>query len=318
MAAATILTWQTRQSNDFNQRQEVERILAVHASLAPVQLPDASGNVQLEQLQSTLEQQLLAEQAAHDSAASSSSGSGSGSSATTSIGAAQLNPIDVLDLPLSVYITCAIEDRLVKTQYRKRSLLVHPDKCSHARAQEAFDLLKKAENTIMDPAKRKRLLGFLIDARAAVFMAKGVRPPKIQTPAGPKLALDAPESAASAAAAAAGMPVTAEAIDAAALEAQFPGLGKEIQTETRKLLFDLVNRDRIRLKNDMERKLAQAERDTAERKRKMEHQKTWEESREERVGNWRKFQQGVGKKKRKKDELPGALPFDPSLLAKKK
>lgn len=33
----------------------------------------------------------------------------------------------------------------IKKIYRKKSLLVHPDKCKHPKAQEAFDVLKKAQ-----------------------------------------------------------------------------------------------------------------------------------------------------------------------------
>jgi DnaJ-class molecular chaperone len=33
----------------------------------------------------------------------------------------------------------------IKKIYRKKSLLVHPDKCKHEKAQEAFDVLKKAQ-----------------------------------------------------------------------------------------------------------------------------------------------------------------------------
>lgn len=48
---------------------------------------------------------------------------------------------------------------LVKKQYRKRSLLIHPDKVTHTDAPKAFDALKQAElvlNSIDDGEESKR------------------------------------------------------------------------------------------------------------------------------------------------------------------
>jgi hypothetical protein len=45
----------------------------------------------------------------------------------------------------------------MKKRYWKLSLLVHPDKCSHPQAQEAFVLLNKAFKELQDPEKRKAM-----------------------------------------------------------------------------------------------------------------------------------------------------------------
>ncbi|XP_050375357.1 uncharacterized protein LOC126792890 [Argentina anserina] len=45
----------------------------------------------------------------------------------------------------------------MKKRYWKMSLLVHPDKCSHPQAQEAFVKLNKAFKDLQDPEKRKVL-----------------------------------------------------------------------------------------------------------------------------------------------------------------
>ena len=45
----------------------------------------------------------------------------------------KLNPYEKLNLRFD----CTIED--VKRQFRKLSLLVHPDKCKHAQASTAFE-----------------------------------------------------------------------------------------------------------------------------------------------------------------------------------
>jgi len=42
----------------------------------------------------------------------------------------------------------------VRRAFRKASLLLHPDKCSHERAREAFELAKKANETLADEAAR--------------------------------------------------------------------------------------------------------------------------------------------------------------------
>ena len=39
--------------------------------------------------------------------------------------------------------------------YRKKSLMIHPDRFKHPRGPEAFDLLKKAETELLDKEKRK-------------------------------------------------------------------------------------------------------------------------------------------------------------------
>ncbi|CAH8328547.1 unnamed protein product [Eruca vesicaria subsp. sativa] len=45
----------------------------------------------------------------------------------------------------------------MKKRYWKLSLLVHPDKCSHPQAKEAFVLLNKAFKELQDPEKRKAM-----------------------------------------------------------------------------------------------------------------------------------------------------------------
>jgi curved DNA-binding protein CbpA len=41
----------------------------------------------------------------------------------------------------------------IKKRYWKVSLLVHPDKCAHPQAQQAFTVLNKAFKEVEDPAK---------------------------------------------------------------------------------------------------------------------------------------------------------------------
>ena len=67
------------------------------------------------------------------------------------------NPLEILELDPELWtnpprnkddIAEWISSRIVKLQFRKKSLIVHPDKCSLPKAPEAFQLLKKAESQV--------------------------------------------------------------------------------------------------------------------------------------------------------------------------
>eukprot|EP01029_Cantina_marsupialis_P028176 TRINITY_DN775821_c0_g1_i1.p1 TRINITY_DN775821_c0_g1~~TRINITY_DN775821_c0_g1_i1.p1 ORF type:complete len:421 (-),score=155.05 TRINITY_DN775821_c0_g1_i1:145-1407(-) len=62
-----------------------------------------------------------------------------------------LNPFTVLQLP----IECTGDD--IKVRYRKLSAAVHPDKCKHEKAREAFEEVKKAHSALADEEKRIHL-----------------------------------------------------------------------------------------------------------------------------------------------------------------
>ncbi|PIA54306.1 hypothetical protein AQUCO_00900683v1 [Aquilegia coerulea] len=64
----------------------------------------------------------------------------------------KLNAFEYLNLPFD----SSPED--VKRQYRKLSLLVHPDKCKHPQAKEAFGALAKAQQLLLEPQEREYLL----------------------------------------------------------------------------------------------------------------------------------------------------------------
>ncbi|KLT45611.1 DnaJ-domain-containing protein [Cutaneotrichosporon oleaginosum] len=73
------------------------------------------------------------------------------------------NPYEVLD------IHAFATDSEVKKTYRKKSLLIHPDKFKHEQGPEAFDLLKKAEGMLSDPAEREKIDSILTYARTLVL-----------------------------------------------------------------------------------------------------------------------------------------------------
>ncbi|KAL8483461.1 hypothetical protein ACS0TY_026229 [Phlomoides rotata] len=64
----------------------------------------------------------------------------------------KLNAFEYLNLPFD----SSVDE--VKRQYRKLSLLVHPDKCKHPQSKEAFGALAKAQQLLLDPKEREYLL----------------------------------------------------------------------------------------------------------------------------------------------------------------
>ncbi|CAG8779255.1 2864_t:CDS:2, partial [Gigaspora margarita] len=79
------------------------------------------------------------------------------------LSAFKLNPFDVLDLAPD----CNEKD--IKNAYRKKSLLIHPDKTKHPRAQEAFSLLKKAETELSNEKSRQLLLTIFEEAKITLI-----------------------------------------------------------------------------------------------------------------------------------------------------
>jgi DnaJ family protein C protein 8 len=64
----------------------------------------------------------------------------------------KLNPFEYLNLPFGS------SPEEIKKQYRKLSLLVHPDKCKHPQAKEAFGALAKAQQLLLDQQERDYIL----------------------------------------------------------------------------------------------------------------------------------------------------------------
>ena len=60
-----------------------------------------------------------------------------------------MNPYDILELGQEA------NDAEIKKRFRMLSILVHPDKCKHERAPDAFHVLEQAYKTLIDPEKRR-------------------------------------------------------------------------------------------------------------------------------------------------------------------
>lgn len=142
----------------------------------------------------------------------------------------------------------------IKICYRKKSLLIHPDKTKNPQAPEAFDRLKKAESELMDEKQRAKLDESIADARMLLIREK-------------KWTVDNEEL-------------------------KTDEFRKEWREKTKFVLIDNEMRRRRQLKAQMQeegRQQKKEEEELQERKRKREHEAKWEDTREQRIGSWRDF-----------------------------
>ncbi|EGO59032.1 hypothetical protein NEUTE1DRAFT_60015 [Neurospora tetrasperma FGSC 2508] len=157
----------------------------------------------------------------------------------------------------------------IKIAYRKKSLLIHPDKTKNPLAPEAFDRLKKAQTELMEEKHRKNLDEAIADARMLLIREN-------------KWTVDSPELK------------TAE-------------FEKKWQEKTKFVLIENEQRRRRQLKAQMQeegREQRKADEEVEQRKRKRQHEEDWEKTRDQRIDSWRAFQKGKSgdsdKKKKKK------------------
>ncbi|KAI1806214.1 DnaJ-domain-containing protein [Daldinia bambusicola] len=156
----------------------------------------------------------------------------------------------------------------IKLAYRKKSLLIHPDKTKNPQAPEAFDRLKKAQTELMDEKHRERLDEAIADARMLLIREN-------------KWTVDSPEL-------------------------KTEEFAKKWREKTREVLIDNELRRKRQLKAQMQeegREQRKADQELEERKRKRQHEQDWESTRDQRIDSWRQFQKsksGDDKKKKKK------------------
>jgi DnaJ homolog subfamily C member 8 len=162
----------------------------------------------------------------------------------------------------------------IKMTYRKKSLLIHPDKTKNPRAPDAFDRLKKAQTELMDEKLRARLDESIADARMLLIRER-------------KWTVDTPEL-------------------------QSDEFRKAWREKTKEVLIDDELRRRKQMKAQMQeegRQQRKEDEEIQERKRKREHEQTWEATREQRIESWRDFKKGKStdgdKKKKKKMKVLG-------------
>ncbi|CAJ2513692.1 Uu.00g018110.m01.CDS01 [Anthostomella pinea] len=159
----------------------------------------------------------------------------------------------------------------IKMTYRKKSLLIHPDKTKNPLAPDAFDRLKKAQTELMDEKHRERLDEAIADARMLLIREN-------------KWTVDSPEL-------------------------KTPAFAKSWRDKSREVLVDNELRRKRQMKAQMQeegREQRRADTELEERKRKRQHEQDWESTRDQRIDSWRTFQKGGkssggdgGKKKKK-------------------
>ncbi|RSH92735.1 hypothetical protein EHS25_008181 [Saitozyma podzolica] len=203
----------------------------------------------------------------------------------------KLNPYDILDLPFGA------SEADVKKQFRKKSLLIHPDKYKHEQGHEvslrrllgtiqsirvpvrnrpqglavgtavgtavAFDFMKKAEGQLSEPSKRAEIDAIMTHSRTLVLksiLGTGYSIGIADTD--PRLANLTPS-----------------------FDLQIRAKAKEV------LIEDELSRRRkqkLTFANEGAEK-AKQEAEVIARKRKVEDQAKWEERREDRIKDWRDF-----------------------------
>jgi len=186
------------------------------------------------------------------------------------LNAFKLNPYDILDIDESV------TTEGIKKRYRQLSLFIHPDKTPHPRAPDAFDILKKAEADLSEPAKREELDAVIKEARNQLLKSHS-------------------------------LPTTIADTDYRIKELE-PPFKVQLRLKSKELLVDEELRRRRAVKMNLANEGLEArkkEDEVNEKKRKAENDKVWEENREQRVDSWRSFNKDGKKKKKTKVSVLG-------------
>ncbi|KAH9887183.1 DnaJ domain-containing protein [Xylariomycetidae sp. FL2044] len=147
----------------------------------------------------------------------------------------------------------------IKMTYRKKSLLIHPDKTRNPQAPDAFDRLKKAQTELMDEKHRERLDEAIADARMLLIRENG------WTVDSPELKTDA--------------------------------FARRWRDKAREVLVDNELRRKRQARAQMQeegREQRRADAELEERKRKRQHEQDWETTRDQRIDSWRQFKKGKG------------------------
>ncbi|AXA48487.1 DnaJ subfamily C member 8 [Malassezia restricta] len=185
----------------------------------------------------------------------------------------RMNPYDILDL------TQDADEKTIQKSYRKKSLLIHPDKMTEdqARAEEAFDLLKKSLDHLLDENRRKALDETVTSARCLALRELGL-----------PMTLTNEE-------------IELEKVPGGRLDQIAPSFEDRIKIYVKDIVLDeeLKKRKAIQHKQEAEIEAAKLRMDAEEeRKRRAELDTAWEEAREDRVQGWRSFNKTTKRRKK--------------------
>ncbi|KAF7823176.1 J domain-containing protein spf31 [Senna tora] len=191
----------------------------------------------------------------------------------------KLNPFEHLNLPFD-----SSPDE-VKKQYRKLSLMVHPDKCKHPQAKEAFGALAKAQQLLLDQNERDYLISQVNSAKEELRVKRKKQLKKD----------------------------TASKIKSLVEEGKYDQqyeqseeFKQELKIKVRELLTEQEWRRRkmqMRISEEEGRLKRDEEEQKEMWKRKREHEEQWEGTREQRVSSWRDFMKTGKKGKKGKGEI---------------
>jgi DnaJ family protein C protein 8 len=206
----------------------------------------------------------------------------------------KLDPFSIMELPYR-----AVDPKELKLAYRKRSLMVHPDKANHPKAQDAFDLLKKAESELSDESRVRFILGIVEEAKVEVLRKQGIKVKMIPSKVETILPKEGEKSDAES---------VVNMVPARIDESEYPYIttpeGRQgVKDQLKEILIEMELRKRRLRKKEMEAEgevARKTEEAIQERKRKAEEKQAWEANRESRVNSWRDFQKKGGAKKIKK------------------
>eukprot|EP00191_Tetraselmis_sp_GSL018_P003887 CAMPEP_0177602280 /NCGR_PEP_ID=MMETSP0419_2-20121207/14770_1 /TAXON_ID=582737 /ORGANISM="Tetraselmis sp., Strain GSL018" /LENGTH=300 /DNA_ID=CAMNT_0019095725 /DNA_START=116 /DNA_END=1018 /DNA_ORIENTATION=+ len=196
----------------------------------------------------------------------------------------KLNPFD----QLGVKYDATLEE--INSKYRSSSLLIHPDKCKHPNARDAFEVLRAAHKDLQDEEKRNHLVYLLNYARDQV---RKERKKATKHDAAIRLAATLHENGRE------GVEAEWEKTDDFHTKWREKSMDVLAQAEWRKRkLNQRLKEEQLRLEED---EASARERLKSER----EHAKKWETTRDGRVTGWREFMNKSKNKKKKGG--PGGL-----------
>ncbi|XP_033127926.1 dnaJ homolog subfamily C member 8-like [Anneissia japonica] len=193
-----------------------------------------------------------------------------------------LNPFEVLQVEPDMKV------EIIKKQYRKLSILIHPDKNpdNKDRALSAFEIINKAMKTIEDENHRKRVLNTIQEAKEKTEFEIEEKRKKLKKE---------------------GKPTSIEEDDPERLKATLYKTTVKLFADYERRRKELEDREQQIRKREREEEIANEDKT----KKQKEWQKEWEDGRTKRVDNWRNFND---KKKKKKSSNKGQFrPPKPKL-----
>ena len=176
-----------------------------------------------------------------------------------------VNPYDILE------VGAEASEEEIKKKFRMLSILVHPDKCRHEKASDAFHLLEQAYKQLLDADKRRIFQRVMREAKERVEYERKKENARRQT-----VGLD---------------PLPEETFN---IEVQ--NMCKQLfeEIEERKQHFERLDAAYKR------KKRTEAEKAKVQEEILKEDLKAWEDGREKRVESWRTFSEKKARTEKKK------------------